>query len=122
MSSSTPARRKTMRMIDIGLVIFVIVVLASILSPTISMIVGTLVWGSVALAVVRFAWPHTIGEWRKDRALIREIGPLDGPPPILLINSDGSETIIKSTDPAYPAEKVRQAEAAATLARRPRQG
>ena len=70
------------------------------------------------LGGIRWWWPHTIGEWRKDRALVDEVGEWDDPrTPVLLVNPDGTEAIIKYGDAAYPRALVTRAEQA-RLARR----
>jgi hypothetical protein len=114
-------KRKDRRLVDAGLLILTLLLIASALSTVVENAVGIIVVIIVVAAVIRGVWPHTVGEWRKDRALIDEVGPLDGLPPITLIGLDGRESIIKYGSDAYPAARVArdraQAEAAA-LARR----
>jgi len=87
----------------------------------IEMIVGVLVVAVLLGLGALAAWHLWINDWLKDRALIREIGPLDGPPPILFLRPDGTEVIIPSTDPAYPKSPTMAAAAIRDQVTRARQ-
>lgn len=110
--------RRQYRVINIAIGIFLVAVLASVASPMIENIVGVIVTVVLVLLVIRGLWPHTVGEWRKDRALVREVGAWDDPrTPILVIGLDGKESIIRPNDSGYPAALM-QREHAIELARR----
>lgn len=113
--STSKGQRRERRGIDIALLVAVILTVASAFSPLVENLVGVVVAIASGLLFARMAWEIWGVEWRRDRDLIREIGPIDGPPPILMIAADGRETIIPSTSSAYPAalaERVRENELA----------
>ena len=107
------AKRKEQRAINYGTAVFAVALTASALSPVVEMVVGWAVVVVLVLLGIRWAWPYTVGEWLKDRALVREVGRWDDPTtlPILLVNPDGTETVIGPNDAAYPAAAVQRAAA-----------
>lgn len=107
MNGRTPQERKEWRKINYGLLAMVVLLVGSALSPVVENVVGWVVVVVLVAAVVRLAWPYTVTEWRKDRALIREVGQWGDPnTPILLIAPDGTESIIGPNDETYPQARI----------------
>jgi hypothetical protein len=121
MTTLRKASRKEERRLDGALAIFVLIMMLSWASPLFENIVGVLVTVAIILVGIRMWWELVGKERRADRQLIDEIGPLGGPCPILVVDAEGREMIIKHGSNAWPAARIeqdRQRAATAALARR----
>jgi hypothetical protein len=109
-----------MKALDLGLAVFVVTSVLAALSRPVENAIGLVVVAAILLVLAREFYDLVIVEWRKDRALVRELGGLTGPPPILLQDDpDTKPIVIPFGDPRYPAAMQANANG---FARRPPPG